>query len=332
MFRNTGCYLLFLLFFVGYLRVSGQSDSLHKRPVVRFPNKITLHSYFGINKLNLNIEKENNIPGIHRVPTVRYSPNSSLNWGFGASYKNLRLLLSVRIPQNEHVTNKYGSSLYRDYRLYYYTKYVGGEAFFQRYSGLYLDNPGAFDTAYHSGDPFPRRDDISIYTYGVNTYIVGNRDFSLRSAFLQAERQTENAFTGLVMFSYRYVRIENDTSLIPNAVISEYISVDPFRDGYFRTFSIAPGIGLTWVKKRFFFTPIFLLGIGFQHQNYNSLSTGKHEIVPAVKFYIKGSTGYNGDNFYVALQYGSDNSYIPIGASTMRLNSASARLAFGYRL
>lgn len=257
---------------------------------------------------------------------LNYKPNLNQSVGLVASYKGLRLTLSLKIPEDNEA--KYGSTKFTLLQLNMKGRKFGLNLFFQDYRGFYLSNPDKFDTTYFAGGPFPERPDIKLTSLGFYTYYSFSKKFSVKAAFQQSERQVKSAGSFMIMLSDRLDRIYSEESVIPESHKSEYKDLAKFRRGGFNTLLFQPGYGYTFVHERFYFTPVIFAGGGVQFQNYYTTQGGREfniRLIPKINF--QNAIGVTGDVIFARIVYEINNLRIPF--STSRIKSDYSTWSFG---
>jgi len=195
---------------------------------------------------------------------------------------------------------KYGSTSYQDWRIYYYGRKFGIDAFLQQYKGFSLESPGNY--GYNTGDPETKRSDLQVSTLGLNVYYVFSDNYSLASSFNQSERQ-KNIISGsfLLMLSTTLYNVHGDHSLIPVSKQIQYGNDASFSSGNYGSIGIAPGAALTLAFKNFYLTPVLFIGTGFMNKKDATSSGVVNKTESYTKLNLRASAGYNGDGFFCGI-------------------------------
>lgn len=261
---------------------------------------------------------------------INYKPNLNQSIGIVASYKGIRLTLSLKFPENNE--DKYGKTKFTLLQLNMKGRKYGINLYYQDYRGFYLSNPDKFDTTYFAGASFPERPDIKYTSFGFYTYYSFSKKFSVKAAFQQSERQVKSAGSFMIMLSDRLDRIYTEEDIIPNSHKNDYRDLATFKRGGFNTLLLQPGYGYTFVHDRFYFTPVVFAGGGVQFQNTFSSPGGREfniKLIPKINF--QNALGYTGDVIFARIVYEIDNLRIPFSSSTIKCYYSTWSFGLGVR-
>ena len=210
--------------------------------------------------------------------------------------------------------DEYGESENLNFLLHYYGKNFGIDTYFQRYKGFYIENSEDRYTTWTPGDPLVQFPDMEIHIAGLNLYYIFSGDkFSLRAAYDQSEIQVKSAGSFMLMLSFNYFSLKNETSIIPSSVDNNFGSISGLEKGIFLTTSLSPGYAYTFSNGSFFFTPALFVGAGGQYQIIKTSFGDKVQFWRyTLKLNSKVSLGYNGESFITGVTCNFDMTQIVI--------------------
>lgn len=267
---------------------------------------------------------------------LTYKPNGSSSMGVGVSYSWLSAELTTRVPLINRSsrlakgkTHQFGTSLsYNGRRVWFSTSY-------QRYQGLYLNNPEVLEEDWFGAHTdYPQRPDLeSQMWYNSVYYCFNHQRFSNPASLMQRERQKKGAGSFLVGATIIFTRIKADSSLFPQAV-KPLFPTDANLIKY-RSFSYSVNAGYirTFVFRNCLF--MTLLGRpGVALHNASSLSMGEHTRALPLRLGLQGDSrvtaGYNDGRYFVGATYSvvflSGNL---AGSSILRSYNTDIRLVAG---
>ena len=274
--------------------------------------------------LNLAIEDEDK-----KVNEIVYSPSSNNFFGFGLYLFDLSAELSFKLPQNEddRPSEVYGKTKSFDFQTNIYAKKWGADISFQRYNGMYVENPSSHYDDWMLGDAYPIRDDLTLRYFQANAfYLFNNEKFSYRSPYIQADRQLKSQGSFLLSFLVSSFRFEADTSLIPVKTQAAYPGNESLRKMRATTLAILPGYTYTLTAKGFYVNGSFSLGPGHLWTLYNRDDYEKEDIGFRPVVGLRGGFGYNGSKFFA----GATTNLLIVSSKidNMNVNSRSGNIKF----
>ncbi|MEQ8926265.1 MAG: DUF4421 family protein [Fulvivirga sp.] len=268
--------------------------------------------------LNLDITDEN-----QNVPDIRYSPSSNNFMGIGLYAFDLNIELSFKLPQDENQTPTeiFGKTDSFDFQTNIYAKKWGADVAFQRYNGMYMEDPQNHFDDWQGGDPYPIRDDLSLrYLQFNGFYIFNHKQFSFRSPYTQADRQLKSEGSFLLSFFVSNFRFSADSTLIPPSARAAYPLNNDLRRMRVTTLALMPGYTYTLTKSNFYINGALSIGPGHLWTAYNRGDFSEENIGfrPVVNF--RGGFGYNGSQFFA----GASGFFQLVSAKLDNTNIASA--------
>lgn len=322
--------LLFSLFLT--LKVSAQVDTNY---IQRFPNKLVLSPYISSQSSFVSIEPYD-WAGDTTVTPFEYQPNLRGGYGLSFSYRVIDFSIGFRKKLSDQNEKLYGksSSFGLSFRLWA-TRKVLTEFTFQSISGFANTSTQQFDTINYSENyPFQLRPDLTVQFLKMRmVYQFNPEKFSYRAAFGFSERQKKSS-AGFLLNTQLYLHNTfADSSIIPSQLQKDY-------DGYgnihsMATFAlgIAPGVGGTWTKGKWFLTGVLFVGSDIQRFAYDvpGSTVTKKETKLAANADARISFGYNTPRFYFGFSSCAD--YNLLRPSPFKLNTSFTRGLFsvGYR-
>jgi len=263
---------------------------------------------------------------------LNYVPNVVGSAGLQLKIKGFVLSYSHRIPLNNSLQEKYGNTEYENIDIKIQTRIVGMHFYYLRYRGFYLDDPDRFDTTWAKDDPYPQLNDMQVFSIGYKMHFVFTKKFSLNAAFAQTERQKKSAGSFMLMFADRFTQVDTEESLVPASQTKQYGDFSGFSYGRFNTFYSAAGVGYSFVKGSFNFTPILLVGAGLQVQSYRQNTNNKFALKVPLYFQYKNAIGINGKNLYIRLINTVEYDSTPLRDTKMELFYLTVEMSIGFRL
>ena len=252
---------------------------------------------------------------------MKYKPNIIGSVGAKMTIKNATISYVHALPQPKEFGKTKATNL-----VFNFQKRVFGMKFYwTHYDGLYLDTLdryGIFDDMKKQGidSAYIIRPDIKFNNIGFQTHFVFTKSYSINAAFEQTERQKETAGSFMFLVGANYMGVRNDKG---NSLIlsSEYDYYPRTRDIYnLSTVSVkvAPGIGYSFIFKRYLSLSVMLLGgTNFQFKWYDLNGYSRTRFGPWASFYYTGNValGYNGKIFFANLVYSNSQDIIGFRAS-----------------
>ncbi|MBX3102174.1 MAG: DUF4421 family protein [Bacteroidetes bacterium] len=208
---------------------------------------------------------------VHRqgkAPDINYNVNLLSTFGGHVAYNGLGLGFYLLPNEARNNPERYGYSRRLDLSLDFVRHRWCGAFVFNRTSGFYLPNPGAFEVPVVDTLPPQLRPDMHAQMLAAEyMYVFNHRRYSLRAQLNQTNVQRKSAGSWLLKIQVGQSRVWADSSLIPPQVDSLFPSVSGFTQATFSNIHVSPGYAHTFViARRFAISPFLLLGIGYQRQ------------------------------------------------------------------
>ncbi len=256
------------------------------------------------------------------VPKLAYKDLVTVSWAMALEMENEEKRLM-------------GDTKFTDIRLDFTYHNFAIEAYYNQYSGMYLENTGEVDPQFNPGDPSLLRPDLYVRGLGVTmTWIWDENDFSMLNLVSQNERQESWGGSFLFGGSINETYFSADQSIVPTQVQSQFDVIGQIRSGTFRTLSAKAGYGYSMAKK-WFLGGYIMAGPGISYRTLRidgqSNSTG---FEPTGRVELLASTGYNGDWFFGNLKYDLKQDFYLLTGSSSQINPelVTVSLALGVHL
>jgi len=240
---------------------------------------------------------------------MKYKPNVTASVGAKISFKNISISYVHALPQSEDFGKTKATNLVFNFQ----KRIFGMQLFWIKYDGLYidtLDRYRLYNDMYINGvdSAFILRPDIKLNDIGFKNYFVFRKNFSVNAAFEQTERQKKTAGSFMLMYSGNFIKIENEKgkSLILESQKEFYPRIYDIYKLNSLAFKIAPGIGYSFIIKKYFnFSFIFLAGPSAQYKWYHLDGSDytKYGLWLSYYYEVKAALGYNGKIFMANIIY-----------------------------
>ena len=268
-------------------------------------------------------------PGISQK--IMYTPNVAGRVGIAGFYKWFGVGLSLGNSILRRSTTKYGNTSVLDLRVNAYGRSVAAELYLQNLKGFYIRN------FRDSLGGFFKIPDMRIFALGfIGYWILNHERFSIRSAFIQNERQKKSAGSFVLRPTFLYYNLSSGEGIIPAEVIYTYGIGSQFflRKGEFYSLGLAPGYTYTLVLfKKVYLNAALFPGVLWQNYHFEA----NRELYSSAKFTFtlswRAALGYNADTWYIGAGIVSGFDKIPgwIGNSTFYYDIAQIRFWVGTR-
>lgn len=262
----------------------------------------------------------------------RYKPSIPGVVGLSLKIKKVYISFAIKLPASEKSIQKFGNTKFRNIFVNIQGRILNWSLFYRDYKGFYLDNYENFYPNWNKDSlGYPHTDKLRIIEGGINLGFNFNKNFSMNAAFAQGERQKKSAGSFLMGLSERYQRIEADSTFVPALQSASYPNLNKLKFGNFTSTILSVGFGYQVVYKKFHFTPVFMIGSGFQIQKYTQVDRERFWI--NVPFYtnFKTQLGYNGDHFFANIIYQREFNTIPLKESRIKLYHNWLEFGIGVR-
>ncbi len=262
---------------------------------------------------------------------IIFTPNVAGRIGIAAFYKWFGLGVSLGNSLLRRSATRYGNTSVLDLRANAYGRQVAAELYIQNLKGFYIRN--LKDT---QGNFF-KIPDMRIFSIGFTGYWIYNHEkFSIRSAFIQNERQKKSAGSLIMRGTFLYYNLSSGNGIIPAEVISTYGINNQFllREGEFYSFGLAPGYSYTLVLfRKFYINAALFPGVLLQHYQYQADQAFYTSANFTFTLSWRAALGYNSERWYIGSGIFSGFDKIPgwIGNSTFYYDIAQVRFWVGTR-
>lgn len=256
-----------------------------------------------------------------------YFPHAFPSVGMGLTYDWVTINLSYGLRFNDNDEEK-GKTKYLDIQLHCYGKKFTIDLLGQIYKGMYV--PGDKDA---DGNFYHRSDLETRLLGGAFQYVLNNKRFSFRAAFLQTDWQKKSAGSFLLGFETYAGRIKSDSSLLPYRTDVDQAGRLARKDIFWQ---LGPTVGYAYtlvIKRHFFVTGTLAESFNFARRE---MTNGTEERV-TWKFVTNPSyravVGYNTYRWGVALYYINNRINIPgsLNGSKLAVSAGTFRVNFVYR-
>ncbi|MEI7594996.1 MAG: DUF4421 family protein [Bacteroidota bacterium] len=303
-------YLLTCILFIILLSASAiPSDSLF---IGRYAKKYSLKLFVSSRNTSFSLRPNSPIDSI-KSKVVYYIPNLGYSIGLAASYKFFVVSLSVKIPNSTKDESIYGSTSYQDFQIHLYQPKIGAATYYRRYKGFYIDKPQNIITHWNSGDALPQRPDIEMEDIGLNAfYVFNDKEYSLRAAYRQTEKQIKSASSFLIKADFNKVNITGDSSFLPSQVESYFGNMQGLKAMSFTSFGVMAGYTRTKViKKNYYFTPSIFVGPGYNIKYFDTKISDYYNNTLSLKFNLRLGAGYNTSKNIFGFLFETDANLMP---------------------
>jgi len=262
---------------------------------------------------------------------IIFTPNVAGRIGIAGFYKWFGLGLSIGNPIFGGSKSKYGNTSVLDLRVNAYGRPVAGELFLQDLKGFYIR-----DLRDPQGNLY-KIPDMRIFSLGFTGYWINNHErFSIRSAFIQNERQKKSAGSIMIRTSFLYYNLSSGNGILPGDLVKEYGIKNNFliAHGEFYSLGLAPGYSYTLVLfKKIYLNAAIFPGILWQNYQYEANRVPYSSANFTFTLNWRAALGYNTDNWYLGagIQSGFDEVPAWIGNSTFYYDIAQIRVWAGTR-
>ena len=284
-----------------------------------YPNTIKVKAIFLDRYFNMRIKQKT------YEPVVKLAANELSYFGIGFTIWNLNLDLASLIPnpiEKKQIGDKDGFDL----QLSLYTRrwtFDGGVGLIENFNlknheSLKNFNPG-----------FSTINNLNVRRVTLGTsYIFNTEKFSLRSSFIQVDRQLKSAGSPILSFDYTYFSIKSDSLFTPQGI--EEGRLIPLSTKV-NNFALQPGYSYNFIYKAWFINATVTGGLNLQRvwYNFNNASDTNFKVEPQLD--LLGGIGYNGDKFSAGGNIFFQFTRTRIADLTMNASRGSLRVFAAYR-
>ena len=275
-------------------------------------------------------------PGNLEVP-LRYVPNNDIKNGLAFFHKWYGIGLAFNNPFAGNDVAIKGKSKIVDLRVNAYGRAISAELALQDYQGFFLKNMLEQPIAWNPESAYMLRPDMQIFsTSAIMYYVVNHKKHSFRAAYLQNERQLKSSGSIIVMPSFVYLKLQSDSTLIPDFYNSTYLVKDNehIEDGKFLTYGVSLGYSYTYVFFKYFYVNLSLIpGIFVQNYDYESGLGSDKGVKLSALWLGRAAFGFNSDFIYLGIGgvHGFNPSKFNIGQTNFNYDMNQIRVWIGTR-
>lgn len=244
--------------------------------------------------------------------SLKIAPAGTLDLGLTVNHKWLGLGFTMGLPSGEKSDSIYGKTKRFDLQLSIYSKWFVVDAFYQKYRGFHLKNPGDFtisDTTvdvnnFANSEIFPQLPNMETFNLGVSGYYILNyKKFSYRAAYVRNETQIKSA--GSLLFG-PFLNIDGastNNGFVPDSLPSTVR--DSFDIDFYRSTSYGLAVGYTYsvvIAKKVFMNFSMIPGVGIKDlkTRLNGDDRVSKQGVTA-RFAYRFAAGYEHKSFLIGL-------------------------------
>ena len=269
--------------------------------------------------------------------SINYVPNSDVKNGFAFFHKWYGIGLAIDNPFAGKDIARKGKSSIIDLRVNAYGSAIAAELSLQDYKGFFLKNMLQQPILWDPQNAYPQRPDMNIFsTSAILYYIFNHKKHSFRAAYIQNERQLKSSGSLVLMPSIVYLKMQSDSSLIPDFYTSAFQVNDDekIENGQFWTYGLSLGYSYSYVFFKYFYVNLSLVpGAFIQHYDYETES-GKNKGHKMSALWLgRAAFGFNSDLLYFGIGgiYGFNATRLNIGQTNFNYDMNQIRLWVGTR-
>jgi hypothetical protein len=315
---------------------TSSQDSVHVFP--KYENK-----YYADYSNNLDLflygkRKYNSYQIVHPVneKVLEYSPNQQLNLGFGFHYKWLGIGIAMNFGFVNNDDDLYGKTKRLDWQTNIYSQKAVFDFYLQYYKNFYVVNPSEVFPKWQEGDANYIRPDMYSITFGLGgMYILNNKRFSYRAAFLQTAVQKKSAGSYMFGGDVFLQGIGADSSIFPSGSGFDTLPAVVSHSALYFGFTNAYAYNFVFFKN--YFVSLSLAAIVQVGKTGSKLEdgTGAGNYKPILHIQPRFAMGYNSHKWYAGLSFVRDV-YMEIadtekGQITYAFESGNFRFFMGMR-
>jgi hypothetical protein len=285
--------------FIGKL-LRKQTSDLDTLYVADYSNQLNLALYSKVKYADFKVRDE------LTDEELKYSPNRQINLGLYYHYRRLGLGLAFGVGFLNVDDAVKGNTTRLDWQGNIYGRKYVIDLSFMNYKSYYLTNTKHIINDWQKGDDNYIRPDIRMFNMGGSAiYILNNKRFSYRAAFLQTDIQKKSAGSvlGGALFNFNFLRA--DSSLFPSqSVFQDYPSVPLFNNF---AFGLRVGYAYNYIFKEHYFaslalSPSLLFGIEYAVADGADITRARVNVGLQPRFAL----GYNSKLWYYGLSVVED--------------------------
>lgn len=301
-------------------------DSVRSKYIKGFPDHFFLWPVIKQRKLDFELQNVND-----RKNALAYRSNKPYSLGFGMYIFEIVFEIAFAVPLNERSKVIYGESDILDLQANIYGKRWGGEAYYQRYNGFYIDD---LTKKVPANTPYPQRPDLETTNFGLTAnYVFNSKKFSYRSAYNFADRQLRSAGTPVVFVSLNGFTTSGDTAIIGRGYQDRFGDDALIKNIRVNTLGVAPGYAYNFIFKGFFLNGTLALGpahnsVSYTYDDDRTNRNSKIDLFVATRL----SVGYNGDRVFGGLIFSSQARSSEFETVQLSSSNSSFKILVGYRI
>lgn len=244
---------------------------------------------------------------------IGYQPDASGRVILGVNYLGYSFSVNsvISYSSGPHETTSIGGSSQKgtDYQFRIFGEKNTFDFFYENHKGFQIGNTKQIDPTYNATDPLIHNPDLQSVHFGVQYFrTLQPENYSLAANFNQSGWQKESGGSFFLFGGLDFHRIQTTTFLIPSQLAATYSSIQNFKSGEFETIKLGVGGAYSFVFRNLFLSLFYTYSGGQQNQKIDLGSDGspKQRQLPTYGQNSKWSLGYNGDNFFLAMNFFQD--------------------------
>jgi hypothetical protein len=298
-------------------------DSARVEHIQSFPN------HFFLGPVLKHKEHFFRLSGEDPQASYKYNPSNTASIGLAANLFNVGFEILVGTRQSPESKTKYGETRSFDMQSVVLGRRWLHDIYYQRYESFYVTFPGQ---EVSGGSPYPQRPDLLSRNLGYTaTYFINPR-FSLRAAYSATERQLHSQGSLAVSTAVSSLLIHGEESIIPDTAWLRFGQGADASEIQFSSLGFAPGYTYSLVYHKWFVNALALYGPAHYWTRYVTEADNEHyDISINSGYYLRASIGYNGDRFFVAMNYALQGRIVRFEDIQMESASTMYRFVVGFR-
>lgn len=302
-----------------------RSDSLRVRYIRSYPEYFFIWPVVKQRTLDFELTPNGASNGVF------YQSNKPYSLGVGVYLFELGIELAFAIPMDGQSKHLYGESDATDLQLNVLGKKWGGDIFYQRYTGFYLEDESV---KIAQNVPYPQRQDITTRNFGVSlNYTFNHNRFSFRSAYNYVERQLRSAGSFLLFGNLSSFTASGDSAILGQQYLARFGDDALVQDIRTTSLSVAPGYTYSLIFKGFFLNGTLAVGPAYNWVKYAEADAPdefgtKFNVFVAARLGI----GYNGDRFFGGLSVMNQSTTARLDKAELNSSNGIFKMVFGYRI
>lgn len=306
MFRFS--YLVLIFAIMGYGVAFGQDDPdySYDTAYIRDVSEKLAVRVLGINKFTRFSIYDKDLD-----QEIRYSPNSNLNFGFGVNYRWFGIGVAFNLPFINNDDDLYGKTTRFDAQTNVSTQKFLIDIYLHQYKGFYIENPESYIDDWDASENYPQRPDVSTSAIGGSfIYILNNKKYSAKAAYVQNQFQKKGAGSLLLGGFISFNAIQGDSSLIPAELSSVFNPKLLFYKVQTNIYGLAAGYTYNFVMwKKLYLSLTLVPGLAIQKYkvNYDEADQKEEGTKLSGRFLARTALVYNTERSFFGITASSDN-------------------------